>query len=82
MCGSPARSSTTGTPSIFLPKAKDTELFASSNNFEAIISLSRTFSLSELGTSIPMVSLPSITSTILMLPTPKDLAKSLFKFDT
>ena len=82
ICGSPARSSTTGTPSMFLPKAKDTELFASSNNFEAIISLSKTFSLSELGTSIPMVSRPSITSTILMLPTPRDLAKSLFKLET
>ena len=31
---------------------------------------------------MPIVSLPSITSTILILPTPKDLARSLFKLET
>ena len=59
-----------------------TKFYDSSNNFEAISSPKNTSSRSALGTSIPIVSLPSMTSTILILPTPKDLARSLFKLDT
>ena len=41
-----------------------------------------TLSLSAFGISTPIVSLPSMTSTILMLPTPNERAKSLFKLET
>ena len=54
-------------------------LLDSSNTLEAITSPSKTSSRSAFGISIPIVSLPWITSTILKLPTPRDLAKSLFK---
>ena len=64
------------------PYAKLIGLFDSSKTFEEITSPSKTSSRSALGISIPIVSLPWITSTILKLPTPRDLAKSLLRLDT
>ena len=58
------RSPTTGTPEIFFPKAIGNFISLLLNLSSAIISFRNTFSLIELGISIPIVFFPGIVATL------------------
>ena len=58
------RSPTTGTPEIFFPKAIGNFISLLLNLLSAIISFRNTFSLIELGISIPIVFFPGIVATL------------------
>ncbi len=70
-------SATTAEPLISFPNATVRGLFESSYSVLERTSLRRTGCLSSLGTSTPIVSRPSITSTILTLVLARERARSL-----
>ena len=80
-CGIEDNSATTAEPLMSFPKATVSGLFESSYSVLDITSLNSTGCLSSLGTSTPIVSLPSITSTILTLVFERERAKSLLIFE-